>query len=181
MDEKFLRRTKYPLKKRIVCRKCFTVFENTSTKHLAQCPNCGRMIDARIRTEYSKIYSKKYPERIKKYKEYHKRHSKERGKITRDRVRRVNFNIISGNNPVCANCGCNDERLLEINHLKGGGNKELRRGKYFTVFNWDIYMGRRNTEDLNLLCRPCNALHYLELKYGKLPYKIIWRKNVQNR
>lgn len=167
--------TKAKLKIRIICRKCFIVFENKLKTQHTKCPKCGRLIDARIRTEWSKLYNQKHPERIEKYKEYHKKHSKERGKINRERVKKVVFNLISNNNPICNNCGCDDVRLLEINHIVGGGNKELQNGKRTNVFMWDIYMGRRETMDLNLLCRACNALHYLELKYGKLPMKILWK------
>ena len=171
-------RTKSKLKKRIVCKQCFNVFQNESLKIRAECPFCHKIIDARIRTEYSKNYNKKHPERAKKYKEYDKKYKRERGMILRKRIRMVNFNIISGSNPICANCGCNDVRLLEINHINGGGNKELQNGKNTNSFAWDIYMGRRTTNDLNLLCRPCNSIHYLELKYGKLAYKIRWDKDV---
>jgi len=168
-------RTKAKLKKRIICRKCFTVFENKSLKNLTVCSNCGRIIDARIRTEESKVYNKKHPERIVAYRRYDKKYKKERGKISRERVKKVVFNILSKNNPLCSNCGCDDQRLLEVNHKIGGGNKELQNGKKTNVFMWDIYMGRRKTDDLNLLCRVCNALHYLELKFGKVPMKIVWK------
>ena len=167
--------TKSKLKKRIVCKKCYIVFNNKSTKIRTSCPNCGNIIDARIRTEWAREYNKKHPERIKNYKLYDKKYKRERGKICRERVKKVVFNIISNNNPVCANCGCDDLRLLEINHIKGGGNKELKKGKNTNVFMWNIYMGRRKTNDLNLLCRVCNALHYLELKYGKTGHRVIYQ------
>jgi predicted RNA-binding Zn-ribbon protein involved in translation (DUF1610 family) len=167
--------TKAKLKKRIICRNCYIVFENESKRIRTKCPKCGKIIDARIRTEASKVYNQKHPERTLNYKRYDKEHKKERGKISRERVRKVVFNIISNNNPKCENCGCDDVRLLEINHKDGGGNKELQNGKRTNVFMWDIYMGRRKTNDLNLLCRPCNALHFLELKFGKIPMKMLWK------
>lgn len=168
-------RTKAKLKKRIVCKKCLIVFENTSLKNITQCPNCFKIIDARIRTEESREYNKKHPERSKKYKEYDKENKKKRGKESRERVRTVVFNLLSNNNPTCENCGCDDTKLLEVNHKNGGGNKELQRGKNTNKFMWDIYMGRRKTDDLNLLCRVCNSLHYLELKYGKTKHTIVYK------
>jgi len=33
---------------------------------------------------------------------------------------------------------------------------------------------KRDTKDLEVTCKVCNAKHYLELKYGKLPYQIIY-------
>jgi len=169
------RRTKTELKKRLICRKCFRVFENKSMKTRTACPNCGSVKDARIRTEHTKIYSQKHPERMLALKKYNKEHRKERQKIANGRVKRVVFNILSNNNPKCENCGCNDTRLLEINHKNGGGGKELQGGKRTNVFMWDIYMGRRETSDLNLLCRVCNALHYLKIKFGKIPMQVLWK------
>lgn len=167
------RKTK--LKKRIICRTCFIAFENKSTKIRTNCPCCGKVIDARIRTEWAKKYNKKHPERVKGYKQYDKKYKKERGKVCRERVRKVVFNIISNNKSVCANCGCDDLRFLEVNHINGGGNKELQKGKNTNVFMWNIYMGRRKTDDLNLLCKVCNSLHYLGLKYGKTRHRVIYQ------
>lgn len=71
----------------------------------------------------------------------------------------------------CVNCGCNRRELLEINHKNGGGTQENNRVGPFIC---DILAGRRSVEDLNLLCKVCNSLHYLELKYGKLPFTVRW-------
>jgi DNA-directed RNA polymerase subunit M/transcription elongation factor TFIIS len=170
----------YPLKTRVICKKCFNVFSpDTSDKRTTCiCPFCGRIIDIRNRTGYAKKYADTHPERKKTMVEYDKKYGRERRAIQKTRMRKVVFNLISNNNPICANCGCDDERLLEINHINGGGRKEYNNGKNTAKFWWSIYMGRRKTDDLNLLCRVCNALHYHESKFGKLPYKIIWGKNV---
>jgi hypothetical protein len=79
---------------------------------------------------------------------------------------------------ICNNCGCDKYELLEINHIDGEGNKE-RKQKRTSVFYLDIIYGRRVIKDLEILCRPCNHIHYLELKYNKLPYEIKWRKQVE--
>jgi hypothetical protein len=68
----------------------------------------------------------------------------------------------------CANCGCDNPEILEINHMNGGGKAEMRL-KYhniFRVFLDDIILGTRPTNDLNLLCRVCNALHYVQKVLG---------------
>jgi len=65
-------------------------------------------------------------------------------------------------------CGCDFIDILEINHIKGGGRKEDReskasnRGKGFWLA---IVMGRRITDDLDILCKVCNANHYVRLIY----------------
>jgi len=167
--------TKATLKKRIACKGCHKVFNNKEKKININCPYCDKSIDARIRTGYAREYARKHPDRKIGMIKYDNKYKKERGKVSRDRVRKTNFNIISNNNPVCANCGCDDIRLLEINHINGGGNKELLKGKGSNSFAWDIYMGRRKTDDLNLLCRPCNALDHLERIFGEIPIRILWR------
>jgi len=76
---------------------------------------------------------------------------------------------------VCNNCGCDEYNLLEINHINGDGCQE-RKVKQTGKFYLEIVNGTRTTDDLNILCKPCNLLHYLELRHGKLPYKIEWEK-----
>jgi hypothetical protein len=74
----------------------------------------------------------------------------------------------------CVNCGCDKTEFLEINHKYGGGAKEYKHGNNNKSFYSKILSGERSIDDLELLCKPCNGLHYLELKYGKQPYTIIW-------
>lgn len=74
---------------------------------------------------------------------------------------------------VCCRCRCDRYEFLEINHINGGGNKER---KQTTTFYLDIIHERRGISDLEILCRPCNHIHYLELRYGKLPFKVIWNE-----
>jgi len=77
----------------------------------------------------------------------------------------------------CENCGCDKPEFLEVNHKNGGGGKEYqaRHGGNNKKMYAAILSGERNTEDLNILCKPCNNLHYLELKYGPQPFEITWK------
>lgn len=89
------------------------------------------------------------------------------------------LNVVSNNNPICVRCGCDNVRLLEINHKTGGGREETN-GKYNTKFYSNILNGTRKVNDLEILCKVCNAWHALELKYGELPYKISYSKRGGN-
>jgi hypothetical protein len=80
--------------------------------------------------------------------------------------------VADGKKLVCVRCGCDMIECLEINHINGGGAQEVKHKN--RVFYKNILDGSRPVTDLELLCRPCNAIHYLELKHGKLPFKIIW-------
>lgn len=79
------------------------------------------------------------------------------------------------NSLCCENCGCDKYELLEINHIKGNGNKE-RKGTQSGRFYMDIAKMENPTKHFNILCRPCNHIHYLEMLHGKLPYEIKWIK-----
>ena len=69
----------------------------------------------------------------------------------------------------CVRCGCDDIRLLEINHKNGGGRLDNRN------IIQRIRTKERKTDDLELLCRPCNAIHFIEKKFGeKFPLKVVW-------
>ena len=64
--------------------------------------------------------------------------------------------------------------MIEINHINGGGRKELlaQRNKYYrSILNLE-----REIEDLELTCKVCNSLHALELKYGPLPFIVLFQK-----
>jgi len=81
----------------------------------------------------------------------------------------------------CANCGCDDTRFLEVNHIKGGGRKEQKSFKkkdhnVSTNFVMLILRGKRGVEDLNLLCRVCNSIDHLERVYGKTGLSVVWDK-----
>jgi hypothetical protein len=77
----------------------------------------------------------------------------------------------------CVRCGCDKFECLEINHKNGGGAKEVKSRKGNNQTNYmDIIKGRRGIDDLEILCKPCNGIHYLEMKYGVLPYSITWEK-----
>jgi hypothetical protein len=80
----------------------------------------------------------------------------------------------------CKQCGCDAIACLEINHINGGWSKEQREKKINSVNLWlDIVFNRRFIDDdLNILCRPCNSIHYLEHKFGK-DWEIKWEKDPQ--
>lgn len=73
----------------------------------------------------------------------------------------------------CVRCGCNRVDVIEINHINGGGGREKAERAYALLLG-DIIAGRRTVDDLELLCKPCNAIHCLEMKYGKMPFILKW-------
>ena len=163
------------LKSELLCRKCGASWTYTGISVATTCPYCGASKDARDRTGIGATY-KNAAKRKESMIEWNSlENQRARGAKYRVLVRKRVFFRISGSiTPQCVRCGCDDTRLLEINHKNGGGGKEMQKGKKSFRFYLDIANGIRTTDDLELLCRPCNAIHALELRFGQLPMKVVW-------
>lgn len=87
-------------------------------------------------------------------------------------VRRLAMDKLGG--PTCCNCGCDAAGLLEINHVKGGGRKasksQQNRQLYRAIANDKVVLS-----DYNVLCRVCNALHYVADVMGIRGHTVSWR------
>jgi len=57
-------------------------------------------------------------------------------------------------------CGETDRRVLQVNHLNGGGAKELRSGSLRAQFYRAILDGKR--ADVDLRCANCNIRYEYE-------------------
>ena len=112
------KRTKAKLKEVIQCRKCWFSFRYTGNTINTQCPNCGNNIDARDRNEYSKNRKEHFLNLARTRKSSQESH--------RNLHKRALFVVVGHTNVKCSYCGCNDIRLLEINHKNGGGGKEMK-------------------------------------------------------
>ena len=84
------------------------------------------------------------------------------------RVRRVVvLEAIGRGRLECRRCHSTDYRALEVNHVNGGGNREVRKGvgSSANLIVLAVWSGRRRFDDLEVLCRPCNAVDHLERMY----------------
>lgn len=74
----------------------------------------------------------------------------------------------------CVNCKCDDFPILEINHIYGGGRASMK-----TTQNRQLYRAIVNDKvdlsDYNVLCRVCNALHYVQDVLGIKGHQVVWR------
>lgn len=116
--------------------------------------------------EYQRVKAKRWRETNReKSLEVYKRHNR--------KVRLQALQMISGLEvPECYMCGCNDLRVLEVNHKNGGGSQEYKslRKKGRTIY-FVIVKGYRKVDDLEILCKVCNAIHYVEQRFG-LKYRV---------
>ena len=70
--------------------------------------------------------------------------------------RQLAMEIVAKGNMLCAKCGSKNN--LQINHIDGGGRAEIRSLSFRKrQFLKNIISGIRKTNDLNILCRNCNA------------------------
>ena len=60
----------------------------------------------------------------------------------------------------CVNCGETDRRVLQINHLNGGGRAETVGNSYKFINR--ILSGERKIDDLDIRCANCNILYEYE-------------------
>ena len=144
------------------CSACLFAWKPKGDRTTEKCPSCGKRRDVRQR---------EYKPNIPALKAWRKKNPGYATKFSR-RYREIAMKVIGGGKVQCVRCGCNDQRLLEINHKTGGGGKEMKGKSH--AFYISIARLKRKTDDLELLCRVCNAQHYLEMKYGELPFLVVW-------
>jgi hypothetical protein len=97
-----------------------------------------------------------------------------RQQVYNGRKMRVLERVSKNGKICCENCGCTELSFLEINHLNGGGCQEFKGSKKNVQDR--ILKGERDTDDLNILCRVCNALDHLQRKNEQMSkrFSIIW-------
>lgn len=115
------------------------------------------------------------PKRIESIEEYKARQAfyvqrwrtmyPEKQKLARQRAynnRKIKaMNLVGG--AVCRNCGCDVLHALEFNHINGNGTQEYRDTNRKPIVD-RVLTSKRATDDLEILCRVCNALDYIERK-----------------
>lgn len=145
------------------CRGCQWVWRPSTGRINEPCPKCGKNKDVRHRPGV--------PRNLPGLQAWREKNPNYSTEGTR-RYRRSALLLVGGGEIRCVRCSCDREELIEINHKCGGGAKELRGRS--PQFYRDIASLRRRTDDLELLCKPCNAVHALELLHGPLPFRVVW-------
>jgi hypothetical protein len=98
---------------------------------------------------YAREWRKKHRDKIKEYDKKRPDYGKQSRLVHEKAIRKLGGK--------CVRCGETDIRVLQINHINGGGCRELSRRKA-TSFYRDIVAGRRKTDDLDVRCANCNIL-----------------------
>lgn len=101
-------------------------------------------------SKYSKEYWSKNHEKIKEYARNHQRE-----------IREKLIEIMGGK---CVKCGINDHRVLQVDHINGGGYIE-RKNALTRNFNRRVIRSVENNEGkFQLLCANCNWIKRYENK-----------------
>jgi 5-methylcytosine-specific restriction endonuclease McrA len=95
---------------------------------------------------------------VRKYRKEHPGYNSKKSREYYVKRRKKVIAILGGK---CVRCGIDDWRVLQINHLNGGGTKELK-SNYPEKMYIDIINGNRKTDDLDLRCANCNILYEYE-------------------
>jgi hypothetical protein len=126
--------------------------------------------------EKRKAYLKEYQ---REYMRAYRRRRAEEGRPIRSNsrnyyknLRKKALEILGGLR--CEECGCDNYRVLEINHIKGGGRQDMLRESKADSFYRSIIKGTRDNRDYNVLCRVCNAKHYVESLLGIKGHVVVW-------
>jgi len=97
----------------------------------------------------------------KRRKSYFRKYEHDHHKIRSDRVKRwyhrkkMEIFVLLGCK--CIRCGESDWRCLQIDHVKGGGQKERKRFScYFLYLNFVLKQIQSGSKDYQLLCANCN-------------------------
>ncbi len=74
-------------------------------------------------------YQKNSEAIIQRTTRYHFEHKEWREKYYDEYYQKIRFEVLARIDPAmkCVMCGCDDTRFLEVNHIKGGGNKENKK------------------------------------------------------
>jgi len=119
-----------------------------------RCGNCSRILDSKSIEKGNKCCSHCLD--TARYKQSRNKSAKKHGKLLRLKVVEL-----LGNK--CARCGFSDPRALQIDHIFGGGAKELKKNEYYKYLKRILAMPNPN-EKYQILCANCNWIKRAENK-----------------
>jgi hypothetical protein len=113
--------------------------------------------------QYNKKYKRKDGEHRKDYmrdfmKNYIPKHRNTRNEYNRKYIRKLHDKVIDLLGGKCTRCGITDKRVLQVNHMNGGGCKEFKKIGALVLYN-QILKGKRATDDLEVRCSNCNIIY----------------------
>jgi len=112
---------------------------------------CNNIIDNTFKFDkirWQTNWRREHPDKAKEYE-----------RKSRGRYKKIIMDLLGGR---CVRCGINDWRVLQIDHVNGGGTKEKKRyggnGYYIHI----IRKLKEGSKDYQLLCANCNWIKKYE-------------------
>jgi hypothetical protein len=125
--------------------------------------------------EHMREYMIGWRKRRKESADYNPEEERRKWREQHQRVRERAMERLGGKQ--CSNCGCDEFSVLEINHINGGGRKALKTTQNRQLYR-DIVNDKVNLSEYNVLCRVCNALHYVQDILGVEGHKVSGRSRI---
>lgn len=122
--------------------------------------------------EYMRDYMRKWRQRRKEGQQFDPEEDRRKWREQHKRVRESAMEKLGGK--ICSNCGCDQFSILEINHIFGGGRKALKETQNRQFYR-AIVNDKVDLNEYNVLCRVCNALHYVNDVLGVKGHQVLWR------
>ena len=100
------------------------------------------------------------------HKEHSKSYSPQRRTQQREFRRKQRQRILDKLGNQCASCGISDFRVLQVDHINGGGRKDIESFSSHNMYIKSILLDQ--TDKFQLLCANCNWIKKYE--NGEVPY-----------
>ena len=112
------------------------------------------------RKEYSKKYRQEHREHINEYgRKWKREHREQVGEYNRKYYEDFRQKIIKKYGSKCVRCGFSDARALQIDHVHGGGAKEVKKLSSLQFLNRVL---TNTNKKYQLLCANCNWIKRYE-------------------
>lgn len=148
--------------------KALSEFHKNKAEKSGYCPDCKDCRRKRAIKYYhsSPDVRNRVAENSKRYHNTHKELVRLQHRIRRGKILQDIFNSL-GNK--CSLCDALDKRILQIDHINGGGGKQRKSINYSS---WKFYKIvkdsiRNNKKEFRLLCANCNILEAIKKGYKK--------------
>ncbi len=97
---------------------------------------------------------------------WQKKHKKKMNIVRNRHYKKLRETVLDAYGGKCKKCGFKDKRVLQIDHIDGGGSKER---KIMSPRQLLFYLKRNNfpREKYQVLCANCNAMKRIEKKENR--------------
>jgi predicted Zn-ribbon and HTH transcriptional regulator len=122
---------------------------------------------AKNRERYNALARQSYKRNVEKIRAWRKEHAQEinaKNTLATKRKRlKLRQEILSLFDNKCPKCGFSDPRALQIDHIRGGGRKDLNNSKCRSTYYLRVLQSIKSGEKTyQILCANCNAIKMFE-------------------